>query len=167
MQEQKAFTWTVENHGDFVITMVRFRHFRGRQPICPKGWSEAAMTGNEERLGQKLETGIIEFKADSISAGIRDGGSAVFSLRLDSIWHGDAVKDTVVVGLADGTELTVPGVLRPARESFFSRNATPLGLGAMFAAYVVYKLWRGRRTPSRTGQSAGASRETADEPTLP
>ena len=140
----KEFVLTVTNRGARPITSVEHPHFLGLTPIAPDGWEESRMTGNPTRH-QKRAPGILEYRAKNAAAAIRKGQSVEFRLLLDVYWPGVMVPMPVTIGLDDGTEIQVSGVACPYRVSYFRQYFPVIGLGVVFAIFILYKLIRGKR----------------------
>lgn len=138
------FIWTLTNHGDKRVTMLRVDHYYGKTVTPPDGWVRSDMTGNWGE-GQKLEPGIIEFKVEKPRKAIGRGQTREFKVNVDRVWRGYREPRTVTVGFEDGTTVEIHGVVCPAKESWFKRNYAFVGLGGIFALFLLISLLKKNR----------------------
>ncbi len=143
------YVWTVTNHSDKRITSLVVDHFYGKTVTPPKGWVRSNMTGNWGE-GQPLEPGIIEFSVEQPLKAIGRGQTRDFKVNIDRLWRGACERRTVTVGFEDGTTLEIAGVICPSDESWFKKNVALVGLGAMFAVFILWRIVFGRKSPSAT-----------------
>ena len=142
------FTWTITNNGNQPIMMFRVPYYRGRVTAVPEGWTQRPPTGpiGED---QKTDAPILELASVSRANAIQSGQTAEFQVW-DPQKRGTLTRQAVCVELADGTDVLVCGVRCPARESFLQRNYPLVGLGAIFAVYLIVKALRGgKNTPAQ------------------
>jgi hypothetical protein len=140
----QEFEWLVTNRSSTPITRFKTQHFLGTVVVPPEGWVESAMTGNISRQ-QKRENGILEFTAGPGNPGIPPGREQAFRTRIHHTWSRYVVPRTVEVDFAGGRTVQVSGVLCPAKSPFLRENYPVVGLGAMFAIFLVVQAIRRRR----------------------
>ncbi len=147
------WAWTITNNSNDYITRFRAAHFRGRWSVVPDGWEETAMTGNVAR-GQAPKPGIIEWSAKDPRDAIGPGETATFTLRLDQLWPGAKGPRPVTVTFAGGKTVTFD-VLCPTPQPFLTRYFPVLGLGFIFATFLLIRAIRVKRRADRaTSESA-------------
>ncbi|GJM24031.1 MAG: hypothetical protein DHS20C16_04460 [Phycisphaerae bacterium] len=139
------YIWTVTNHSDKRIASLVVDHYYGKTVTPPDGWIRSNMTGNVAEK-QPLEPGIIEFTAEKPLRAIGRGQSRDFKVNVDRLWRGHCERRTVTVGFEDGTTLEIPGVICPAEEDWFKKNVALVGLGAMFAIFVLWRVLFGKKS---------------------
>jgi hypothetical protein len=155
-ENNKEFVWTVTNHSDQPIVRFHTHHYTGKENFPPPRWKMSKMTYHIGR-GQPKRPGIIEFEASDPASAIQPGETATFGLRMDNVWLGVTGEKTAKVVFADGTELDVPGILCPARESFVAQNQALVSLGILFGAFLLYKLIRGWKRKNATPTATKSS----------
>ncbi len=133
------YIWTVTNRSDKRITSLVVDHYYGKTVTPPKGWVRSNMTGNWGE-GQPLEPGIIEFSVEEPLKAIGRGQTREFKVNIDRLWRGACKRQTVTVGFDDGTTLEIPGVVCPSDEDWFKKNVSLVGLGVMFAVFVLWRI---------------------------
>ncbi len=136
------FVWTVVNNGTRTITRFRVPHYGGNEGFGAPGWTLTNMTGSVRRGGAK--PGHIEWHAATPAAAILPGGSLAFNISITQAGIYES-SQTVTVGFADGATLEITGVMCPAREPFLRRNLPAVGLGVLFAIFIVCKTFADRR----------------------
>ncbi|NOX57878.1 MAG: hypothetical protein GXP29_03355 [Planctomycetes bacterium] len=141
------YIWTVTNHSDKRITMLRVDHYFGKTVTPPKGWVRTEMTGNRAE-GQRLVPGIIEFQAETPRKGIGRNQEREFRVNVDVEWRGLCSRRTVTVGFDDGTTMDIPDVLCPSKESWLKQNVSLVGLGVMFALFVLGRMLFRKKNPA-------------------
>ena len=146
------FTWTITNNGNQPITMFRAPYYRGRVTALPEGWAQRPPTGLIGE-GQKPNATVLELASSSRATGIQPGQTAEFQLW-DPHTHrrGTLTRQAVCIELADGSDILVSGVRCPSQESYLRRNYPLIGLGAMFAIFLIVKALRGGK--KATNQAA-------------
>jgi hypothetical protein len=143
------FRWTITNHNRGAIVSFRAPRYLAEDAIPPPGWTgeiiKNATTGDNEVL----------FETKRPAAGIYPGQSLSFEVHDRRIARTGRTKAPrpVVVGLADGSVLTISDVWCPAEESAFGKNLPLIGLGAMFAVFLLVQAARKRRRQARTSSS--------------
>ena len=139
------FIWTVTNHSDKRITSLTVDHYLGKIVKPPKGWVRKKMTANVAEK-QRAAPGIIEFGVEEPLKAIGRGQSRDFTLTIERTWHGHCERRAALVGFEDGTTLEIPGVICPADENWFKKNVSLVGLGAMFALFVLWRVTFGKKS---------------------
>lgn len=153
------YIWTVTNHSDKRITSLIVDHYYGKTVIPPKGWIRSNMTGNVAER-QPLKPGIIEFAVEEPLKAIGRGQSREFKVNVDRLWGGHCERRTVTVGFEDGTTLEIPGVICPAEEDWFKKNVALVGLGAMFAVFVLWRVLFGNKPQAQPAAESGNARDS-------
>lgn len=153
------YTWTVTNHTNKRITSLVVDHYLGKIVAPPAGWVRTNMTANVAE-GQRAAPGIIEFAVEKPVKAIGRGQSKEFKVTIDRTWRGHCEQRIAIVGFEDGTTLEVPGVYCPADESWLKKNVSLVGLGAMFAVFVLWRVVFGRKTQTRVVAESSTSNDS-------
>ena len=133
------YTWIITNHYDAAITAVEFPHYRADTFTPPEGWV-GDMTNFIGRGGKE---GICTAKAEALGSAVYPGKSAEFYLRVAPKGAKRGTRQARVI-FEDGRDVLVQ-VEAPILEPFLERNLTLVGLGVMFALFVLVA--RLRRKP--------------------
>lgn len=155
-EDGHSYTWTVRNSAAQAITYIEFPHYHGDLPVEVRGWklemTEQVGVGGDGRVGKLMYTAEVPHQ------GLAPGRAETFGLRVSPA--GAVEKAAVVrVRFADGTESQIAGVLCPMPESWLSRNAPLMGLGACFVLFIA--IARSRR---RRGRPVGRSSNESTPP---
>ncbi len=137
------YIWTVSNEYTSPVVYVEFPHYHGSLFLAPENWRvECTFLVN---VGVADRHGICKASADSPSAGIGRSKSGTFRMRV-MLTGTTRVQGTVVVRFADGTELAVPAVELPQRETTGDKFVPLVGLAVLFIVLVAVRARRrGRR----------------------
>ncbi len=135
------YTWTITNHHAAAITAIAFPHYRADTFTPPEGW-----TGDITNFrGRGATEGLCSGKAEAPGAAIAPGGSAEFYLRVAPKGAKRGTR-AARVSFEDGREVLVQ-VETPVREPFLERNMTLVGLGVMFAIFLLVARLRRKPAP--------------------
>ena len=140
------YAWTVTNETDRAIVELRFPHYRATLFFAPDGWTTDQST-NIVNVGVPDRPGVCVARASTPGRRIQPRHSATFTMQT-----ADGAKrraGTVTVRFVDGAELSVGGVELPHREGLGERYVSLIGLGAIFAAWMLARsLRRGSAAPA-------------------
>lgn len=153
------FIWTVTNEGDQPIHMFEAPHYYGKLATPAEHWTIDEMTGNVGQ-GDKLAPGFVRFATDAQIAMVRRGRPKSFRLRLDPR-GGHYAAGIVTVGFADGTTQKIRNVLCPAKPPFLRDYFPAIGLGVMFAIFLVGRRMLDKRRKRRSADNASAKASDA------
>jgi len=155
----RAYSWTVSNRSTSPIVYVAIPHYAGSLFFAPDGWDTndstcLVSTGAEDRPGRCVA------HVKDRAAGIHPGGSATFRLQLAprGVKRGTG---SVTVRFADRTTATVRGVALPQPEPVGDKYMTLIGLGTIFAVWLVGRSWAKRRRSDRAPVDAADSTSAA------
>ena len=143
-----SYTWTISHEHTSPIIYVEFPHYRASLFFAPEGWTtESTFLVN---VGVKDKPGVCRAWAALPTSGITAGGAASFKMQVSR--KGTVPRTgTVLVRFADGTEVNVPGVELPFRESFSDKYMSLYGLGVVFLLWVVIRAMRTRKAVHKAG----------------
>jgi len=136
------YTWSVTNRYTSPIVRITFPHYRATVFDVPDGWNGKCthLLGS----GSTDEPGTCTAELLAPESSIQRGTSELFTMR---VWQSGTqrTRATVSIWFADGTQLDVPGVELPARESFGDRYVSLLGLGSIFLVWLMVRAVRGKK----------------------
>lgn len=136
----RELIWTVRNTGIEPITsFIAPARLGGDLIQPPDGWSGVA---SDASIGNGKKIEVVEFHADRQEAAIRLGGEKIFTVRIHADLRWQPVPRTVAVGFANGSEVLIDGVICPQPESTFQHNFPAIGLGVIFATFLIVKAAR-------------------------
>ncbi len=129
-----TYTWQVHNNGPSPIVEVRIPHYRAVLFYPPQGWSSDCTALVHEGAGN--DPGVCTARVEAPADGIAAGRSCSFSMQ---VAPGGAKKGSgqVTVKFADASETRVAGVELPQREEAGDMYLPLLGLGGVFAVFVI------------------------------
>ena len=139
--EGRWFLWTVTNQAAKPITYFKAPHDYGYTVNPPDGWDFG--------LADRGRHGVIECEATTELQAIRRGHRAEFRLEVQGDYQ--PAPRPVMIGFADGTKIELAGVLCPMREPFLRNHFPAIGLGVIFAAFLVVQAIRSRKKPPAAG----------------
>ena len=135
----QTYVWTVTHDHTSPIVRVEFPHYRGGWSIPPEGWTSEITNrgGAAGRSGQFIAV------AGDPSCAIARGHRAEFQLVItpDGTPRG---QGRVTVRFSDGSEVHVPAEI-PIKEPAADRNMTLIGLGLIFAIFLLYRALKRKR----------------------
>jgi len=148
------YTWTVTNRHSASIVHVSFPHFRADLFQAPPGW----VTKCTNLVGVGVADPRGECAAESAPPvdGIRPQRSAQFTMRIAAA-GAQRRTGTVTVRFADGREAQVAGVELPQSEPKSEQFMPLMGLGVIFAIFVIIVACRRRPRGSGTDTHTGAA----------
>lgn len=153
-----TYTWQVQNDGASPIVEVRFPHYRAGLFFPPQGWSSDCTA--LVQVGAKDEPGVCTARAVASGDGINTGRSLTFSMQIAPAGAKRGPGE-VTVRFADGSETRLAGVELPQREGAGDKNLPLLGLGGVFAIFVIAQAVRNRRRRvKRAGEGRAAETES-------
>jgi len=135
------FRWTITNKSRASIVRFSAPRFMEELVVPPDGWNgEITKSATDNSRG-------VQFTVAESKAAIQPGQSLVFQIQDMRPMRTGRTKapQNVVIGLLDGSEVTIPNVLCPAGESPLVRNLNLIALGAMFAIFLLVQAIRTRR----------------------
>ncbi len=143
-ETHKQYAWTVTNNHTKKIVSITFPHYGANLFFAPKGWKVDCT--NLVEVGVSDPTGTCTATAESDRYGISQSRSAEFSMRVPDKRAKRGIG-RVTVRFDDGTEFIIRKVELPIAESSLDKNLSLIGLGVMFALYLLFTLLR-RKKPA-------------------
>jgi hypothetical protein len=137
----RHFRWTVTNHGDTPILAFQAPRYLGEEFLAPPNWQ------GEILVGKGSGKDDVRFTAGNPYHAILPGASKSFEIH-DRRLRGTKRRLAVQVELAGGNVVTIADVWCPAPENVFEKNLPLIGLGGMFAVFLLVQVWRKRRKPT-------------------
>ncbi len=138
----QTYIWTITHDHTSPIVQVEFPHYRGGWSIPPEGWTSEITN----RGGAGGRSGKFIAAADDPSQGIARGRAAEF--RLVIVPEGTPRgQGSVLVRFADGFEVLVRAEV-PVKEPATDRNITLIGLGLIFAIFLLTRILKRKRPHS-------------------
>lgn len=139
------YRWTVTNRTDVPIEWVRFPCAHFHLFNAPEGWTAGTGAEGGGPLGYASAAGEVNQLAP--------GRSLTFTARVDRN-RTIRGKGTAHVGFADGTSMAISGVELAIEPSAGDQYLPLVGLGVIFAIFLVLTSLRKRHRPSEV-QSSG------------
>ena len=137
----RSFIWTITNTDRKPIMSFEVpAYLGGGLVVPPKGWEVTRESG--AKFGRRAKWEQLTFKVTSSAFGIRRGQSVEFHVRVHANLHWEATPEKVVLGFRDDEEITLAGVWCPSPENAIRQFFPAIGLGTMFAIYLLVKLFR-------------------------
>lgn len=138
------YQWTVTNRADAPIEWVRFPCAHYHLFNAPEGWTAGTGADGEQPLGYASAAGEVDVLAP--------GRSLTFTARVDRnrTIRGEG---TAYVGFADGTSIAISGVELAIEPSAGDQYLPLLGLGVIFAVFLVFQSLRKRSGRSEVKSS--------------
>lgn len=140
----KKYSWTIKNEHDSPIIFVEIPQYKAALRFPPDGW-ESKLT-NPRGLGGR--TGFFTSQAGTAADGIAPGASATFRLTVSASGTPRG-KGEVLIRFADKTETRVRTAV-PIKEALADRNVSLIGLGLIFAVFLVIRVARRRKADLKT-----------------
>ncbi len=144
------YAWTVHNHHTTGVVSVRIPHYRANLFRVPSGWKGECT--NLVQVGAKDRPGECVASILTGETGIKPGTSVEFRVQI-AAGGARRTRGGLLVGFADGLEITVGGVEVPGRESFGDRYVPLIGLAAIFGVWITVRAFRKRRRALMAGDS--------------
>lgn len=135
------YSWTITNRHSSPIVFIEIPHYRADTFVTPAGWQQECT--NLMIAGQAREPGVCRAWPKPNASGLTPGRSAEFALRV-AREGAQRRTGTVLVKFADGTQVSIPGVEVPTRESVPERFAALIGMALIVGLLIVFQL-RARR----------------------
>jgi hypothetical protein len=142
------YSWVVTNRHTAPIVRIEFPHYKAYLFFVPDGWSTE--TTALVHIGVKDAPGVCTAKVDSSAEGIAPGESATFRMQVGDL-RAKPLAGSVRVKFADGREASISGVELPTRGSKTEKYVPLIGLGLIFATWVLIANIRRRRSAARVG----------------
>ena len=145
-ETHKHYAWTVTNNYTKKIVSITFPHFGANLFFAPDGWKVDCT--NLVAVGVSNPTGTCKATAESDRYSLSQSKSAEFSMQA-GYQRAKRGTGSVTVNFEDGTQFIVRKVELPVAESTIDKNLPLIGLGTMFALYLLFTLLR-RKKPANT-----------------
>jgi hypothetical protein len=142
-----VYEWQVTNQSRSAIVGIEFPHFGASVFFAPQHWTVSCT--NLVNVGMGETFGTCRANAPAPKDAIATGGAAAFRMQC-AARQGRTGLGSVKVDLADGTQLSVPGVRLPQRESLSDRFVPLIGLGFLAIIFLIYKGAASRRRRAAT-----------------
>ena len=136
----QVYTWTVHNVGRQHVDHIEFPHYRASLFFAPPGWSHSCT--NLVGIGVKNQSGTCSTRAQTPLA---PGRSAEFRMQIAASGARRSAG-TVVIHFDDGHVESIPAEV-PGAEPAGDKYISLIGLGVIFAAALLVRWARSRRTP--------------------
>lgn len=138
------YSWTITNDYDSPIVFIEFPQYRAAVGFPPEGW-KSELTNPR---GEGGRTGSFAVSVERATDGIAPGESEHFRLQVTT---GGAPrgKGRVLIRFADGTTIRIRAEV-PIKESLADRNVSLIGLGLIFAVFLFFRVFKGRRPNRQT-----------------
>ncbi len=136
----KLYNWTITNNYSKRIVFVSFPHYSASTFTAPFGWEVDCE--NLLNVGVANPQGDCEATAMDLSAGIPRSGSSKFEMQVPRAVARRPGK--VLIRFADDTEYVVAGVELPQKESVGERYVPMIGMGGIFAIFLLVAWMRSR-----------------------
>lgn len=137
----RSFIWTITNTDRTpVMSFEAPAYLGGGLIVPPKGWEVTRKPGTA--FGRRRKWEQVTFQATSPAVGVRRGHSMKFHVRIHADLRWQAIPETVVLKLEGDETVTFKGVRCPAPENVLRQFFPAIGLGAMFAIFLLVKLFR-------------------------
>jgi hypothetical protein len=132
------YVWEIQHDCPSPLIGIDFDHYMADlfEPPAVEGWKVPVFTG-------KVGLGHITATADSPSYGVRPHTTATISLKTGRIGSVRALG-TMQFRFADGSQLSAQAYL-PTPPPPGDQFGPLIGLGVIFAGFVLYRFLRGRR----------------------
>ena len=156
-ETQHEYTWRVANRSSARMVRIEFPHYAADLFIPPDGWRQGSRQEmNLVRVGWDFRPGLCWAEAEPGFEGLGPGLAAVFQMRV-----GGALRSagTVTVKFDDGTQVQVAGVELPTQPPQTSPWVALVGIGLIFALFIVYHERR-RRKASANCSNTDVKQET-------
>lgn len=141
------YTWKITNEHDSPIIFVEIPQYKAAVAIPPDGW-ESKLTNPR---GEGGRTGFFTSQVGTASGGIAPGESATFGLTV-STRGTPRGKGDLLIRFADKTVARVRAEV-PIKETFADRYVSLIGLGLIFAVFLIVRAFRRRKSVLRTGDA--------------
>lgn len=136
------YSWTVTNRSKTGIVELRFPVYAADLFFVPDGWEQEMI--NRCHLDWKENEPSWCIARRGSTTGIPPGSDAVFGVRIAA--RGAMIgRGTVTALLADGTETAIADVELPVRPGRPSNLVALVGVGVIFAGWVLVREMRRRR----------------------
>ncbi|MCH8241461.1 MAG: hypothetical protein IH897_02485 [Planctomycetes bacterium] len=141
------YSWKITNKHESPIIFVEIPQYKAGVGIPPDG-RNSKLT-NPRGLGGR--TGFFTSKVDTAADGIAPGESATFGLTV-TVRGTPRGKGDILIRFADETETRVRAEV-PIKETLADRYISLIGLGLIFAVYLVVRAVKRRESVQRTGDA--------------
>jgi hypothetical protein len=132
------FIWEITNHGSEPVTYFKAPHAWGYTIDPPPGW--------KGEIVRDPRRGTVECRTEDRIDAVRRGHPRAFKLEVKGDYR--PAPNKVTIGFADGTRIQIPNVACPARYSFLRDHFPAVGLGGMFALFILIRTVRARKKKS-------------------
>lgn len=141
----QIYSWKITNEYDSPIIFVEIPQYKAAAGSPPDGW-ESTLTNPR---GQGGRTGFFRSQVGTAADGIAPGESATFGLQV-TVGGTPRGKGDVLIRFADETEMRVRSEV-PIKETPADRYVALIGLGLIFAVFLVVRAVQRRKSVLRTG----------------
>jgi hypothetical protein len=141
----------VTNHGGRPITRFEFPRYVVDDLGSPQGWTHEIVKTDAD--GRPIRPHRIVYKAESSLSAIRPGRSLVFEAQIN-IDKATPGRQPVIIGFDNGSTLEMADVEIPWDYPWLEKHALLIGMGGLFALFLVIQAMRGRRTKPTAPSSA-------------